>query len=317
MDRALLLATMSVDERSSYDAHGILNSAPLKSLTFDGTGSEDVTDFLGAVKRVAITQGRQRDDRWIADYVESCLRGDAMKWFSTYESSTGALNVTWSNLRDSLLKQYPCNTPHPNVPRGPPTPAAAGPGPRDAPLESDPPLPSAVTSLRGFMTDKILILGDSGVGKSSLLQRYNCHGWNPPGSPTSGIYYSIWHTDCGGHAVQDSYWDVSGAGPKSLVPMYTYGIETVWLIYDVTNRGSFNNIRSWYQLLQNSTTAKIRLIGNKIDLWDRRIVSEKEGRDLARALGIGTFHETSAKTNEGLHQLRDGWMTMLKGAAVA
>ncbi|KAG8879015.1 hypothetical protein FRB98_005877, partial [Tulasnella sp. 332] len=113
----------------SYETKSIgedLNSTTLEPLTFGGAPSEDVTAFLGAVKRIAVVQGRQRDDQWIVDYVESCLRGDAMRWFDGIGS--GVTQLEWGPLRRLFLQRFNnCNVSTLSAPA--PAPAAPPAGP--------------------------------------------------------------------------------------------------------------------------------------------------------------------------------------------
>ncbi|KAG8988292.1 GTP-binding protein [Tulasnella sp. JGI-2019a] len=83
-------------------------------------------------------------------------------------------------------------------------------------------------------------------------------------------------------------------------------MDWMWIVYDITDLRSFQDVRLWHNIiLQHRPAAreKIRLIGNKIDLYDRRVVQTQQGRDLARELGIPEFFKTSAKTYEGVLEL--------------
>lgn len=116
-----------------------LAASHLEHITFEGKPTEDVTTFLQSVKRVAIAQGRQRDDEWQVDYVESCLAGDALRWFSELEEGTLG---SWRTVRNAFLRQFstPVNRPA-NAPAAAATPAA----PRAAVTQiSKYPLPSEV-----------------------------------------------------------------------------------------------------------------------------------------------------------------------------
>jgi len=117
-------------------------STPLEPLLFGGSPNEDVTDFLRAVKRVAVIQRRQRDDEWMIDYVESCLKGQAMRWFDALPPATVE---SWSQVRRAFLARF-------DEPlTGAPTPAAATPAGIARPLAQavpNAPLPSEI-SLRG------------------------------------------------------------------------------------------------------------------------------------------------------------------------
>ncbi|KAG8981363.1 hypothetical protein FRB93_008729, partial [Tulasnella sp. JGI-2019a] len=90
--------------------------APLEELEFRGGPNEDVSNFLGAIKRAAVKQGRHSDNQWMASYTESCLRGDAMGWFD--EMGPDVATIDWTSLRRAFLRQF----------RAAPPPLAAGTG---------------------------------------------------------------------------------------------------------------------------------------------------------------------------------------------
>ncbi|KAG9017363.1 hypothetical protein FRB93_007477 [Tulasnella sp. JGI-2019a] len=86
----------------------------LELLTFNGTDNEDVTLFVRDVKRVAMAQGRQRDQEWMVDYVESCLGGQAMRWFSQLDvDSDDQAPLSWRALRQGLLNRFGAPPPPP------------------------------------------------------------------------------------------------------------------------------------------------------------------------------------------------------------
>ncbi|KAG8865709.1 hypothetical protein FRB97_004495, partial [Tulasnella sp. 331] len=89
---------MSSDERYNDDI-----AVPLAHLIFEGTPGEDVIDFLHAVKRVAVLQGRQRDDGWMIDCVEPYLKGQAMTWFDALPPTTVE---SWIQARWAFLVRF-------------------------------------------------------------------------------------------------------------------------------------------------------------------------------------------------------------------
>ncbi|KAG9014478.1 hypothetical protein FRB95_007160 [Tulasnella sp. JGI-2019a] len=135
---------------SDYD-----RTIPLEQITFEGKGSEDVTVFLQSIKRVAMIQGRQRDDDWMVDYTEASLTGDALRWFSDLDEGTLR---SWRTVRNAFLKRF--TAPVTNS-VGVPVPAAAvgasaAARPRVVPQKpSRHPLPSEV--LRPSIKDAALL----------------------------------------------------------------------------------------------------------------------------------------------------------------
>lgn len=126
------------------------SSSDLPSLNFAGTDSEDVTIFIRDVKRCAIAEGKQRDDEWIIDFVESCLSGVAMRWFTQLDEEWKA---SWKSLTRAIVDRFDA----PVAP--PPASAAAPPAPNTPSLRSSLPHftrpvlpPSIPTAVRGAGT---------------------------------------------------------------------------------------------------------------------------------------------------------------------
>lgn len=75
----------------------------MEFLSFFGEQNDDVTTFLQAVKRIALTEGKSRDDDWLTDYVESCLTGPALDWYAQLDKN---VQTSWQDLRLALLQKY-------------------------------------------------------------------------------------------------------------------------------------------------------------------------------------------------------------------
>ncbi|KAG9039732.1 hypothetical protein FRB95_007159 [Tulasnella sp. JGI-2019a] len=299
---------------------------PLEHITFDGKDSEDVTVFLQSVKRVALDQERQRDDKWMADYVEACLTGEALRWFSTLEES--AL-CSWKTLRDAFLHRF---VPPANRPASVPAPAAAIPAPpavatavARAPIpkiaprkQSRYPLPSEVrTSIfKGAQLLKVMMIGDSGVGKSCLRSRWLNFGWPCCTRAGEDIEYEKHCVNYNGKGCELHVWDVPGrARPRDLTPKYTANLDAVWIVYDVTEKSSFDNVRDWHKSVSHIVSSKknvLLLVGNKVDLAEK-VVTTKQGQALATELGA-LYFEISAKANHGIEQISGGFVPYFTGS---
>ena len=146
---------------------------------------------------------------------------------------------------------------------------------------------------------KVLLVGDSGVGKSSLLARFISDSFDEQG-PTVGVDFKLKHVDVDGTRLKLTVWDTAGQERfRTLTSSYYRGAHGVVFVYDVTSRESFENAReTWrkevemYGTIANSV--KI-VIGNKIDREDERTVARKEGVAFAKEYGC-LFLECSAKT---------------------
>jgi len=158
---------------------------------------------------------------------------------------------------------------------------------------------------------KLLLIGDSGVGKSCLLLRFCDDAWTPSFITTIGIDFKIRTIELDGKRIKLQIWDTAGQERfRTITTAYYRGAMGILLVYDVTDDRSFNNIRTWHANIEQHASEGVNkvLIGNKSDWTDKRAVTEEEGRQLADELGI-KFIETSAKINEGVE---DAFFTLAR-----
>jgi Ras-related protein Rab-8A len=151
---------------------------------------------------------------------------------------------------------------------------------------------------------KLLLIGDSGVGKSCLLLRFCDDQFTPSFITTIGIDFKIRTIDLDGKKVKLQVWDTAGQERfKTITTAYYRGAMGILLVYDVCDEKSFNNIRSWYANVQQHASENVVmiLVGNKSDMADRRVISTEQGQKLADELGI-PFIEASAKTNDNVEE---------------
>ncbi|VVT56331.1 uncharacterized protein SAPINGB_P004975 [Magnusiomyces paraingens] len=151
---------------------------------------------------------------------------------------------------------------------------------------------------------KLLIIGDSGVGKSCLLLRFCDDQFTPSFITTIGIDFKIRTIDLDGKKVKLQVWDTAGQERfKTITTAYYRGAMGILLVYDVTDQKSFENIRSWYANVQQhaSENVVLVLVGNKSDMTDRRVISTEQGQALADELGI-PFIESSAKSSDNVDE---------------
>lgn len=156
----------------------------------------------------------------------------------------------------------------------------------------------------GGRPDKIIMLGDSGVGKTSTIERF-INGCMPKiESPTIGAGYSeISYQD---KKVQ--IWDTAGQERfRSMIPIYARNASGAFVVFSLSSKESFNSIPSWISTINSvSQGAKIVIIGNKSDLRDRQ-VSDHEISSLVSKYDA-EYIETSSVTGEGIN---DVFTTML------
>ncbi|KAM0790635.1 GTPase Ypt2 [Microbotryomycetes sp. NB124-2] len=149
------------------------------------------------------------------------------------------------------------------------------------------------------MLAKMLLIGDSGVGKSCLLLRFCDDAWTPSFITTIGIDFKIRTIELDGKRIKLQIWDTAGQERfRTITTAYYRGAMGILLVYDVTDERSFNNIRTWHANVEQHASEGVNkiLIGNKCDWEDKKVVTEQQGQELAEELGL-RFLETSAKTN--------------------
>jgi Ras-related protein Rab-2A len=145
---------------------------------------------------------------------------------------------------------------------------------------------------------KYIIIGDTGVGKSCLLLQFTDKRFQPVHDLTIGVEFGARMITIDGKQMKLQIWDTAGQESfRSITRSYYRGAAGALLVYDITQRHTFNHLTSWLEdARQHSTsTMVIMLIGNKCDLYARREVQKEEGEAFAREHGL-IFMETSAKT---------------------
>ena len=146
---------------------------------------------------------------------------------------------------------------------------------------------------------KLLLIGDSGVGKTSILLGYSDNNFNNTFIPTIGIDFKIKTIELHGKKIKLQIWDTAGQERFiSITTSYYRGAMGIMLVYDVTNSKSFNNIAKWLRNIQEHSNPDVEkmILGNKCDMEDRRVVSKARGEAISCENGV-QFLETSAKTN--------------------
>ncbi|AGO13846.1 AaceriAGL021Wp [[Ashbya] aceris (nom. inval.)] len=151
---------------------------------------------------------------------------------------------------------------------------------------------------------KILLVGDSGVGKSCLLVRFVEDKFSPSFITTIGIDFKIKAVDINGKKIKLQLWDTAGQERfRTITTAYYRGAMGIILVYDVTDERTFENIRQWFTTVNQHANeeAQLLLVGNKKDM-DTRAVTYEQGESLAKELGV-PFIEASAKDDENVSDI--------------
>lgn len=145
---------------------------------------------------------------------------------------------------------------------------------------------------------QLMLIGDCSVGKSSIAMRFSDDTYVPNYLSTIGIDYKVKTVEMGGKRVKVRIWDTAGQERfRSITDAYYRSADGVVLVYDVTSRASFDNVKVWIRSIQHKARAdtNVILVGNKRDMEEKREVSREEGASLGNAYNL-EFIETSAKT---------------------
>jgi len=157
---------------------------------------------------------------------------------------------------------------------------------------------------------KVVIVGDSGVGKSCLLKRFATNEFNENHYTTIGVDFEVRTVDIDGKAVKLQLWDTAGQERfRTITSTYYRGAHAILLVYDVCSASTFQNVSYWLNEIrralnssssatQRNDSAVIVLVGNKADCpASQREVSFEEGSRVATEMGVSHFMETSAKSS--------------------
>lgn len=151
---------------------------------------------------------------------------------------------------------------------------------------------------------KLLIIGDSGVGKSSLLMRFADNTFTGTFITTIGVDFKIRTIMVNGEKVKLQIWDTAGQERfRTITSTYYRGTHGVLVVYDVTSGESFANVKRWlHEIDQNCDVVNRVLVGNKDDDPSRKVVLTQDAKQFAEQIGIQLF-ETSAKENKNVEEM--------------
>ena len=150
---------------------------------------------------------------------------------------------------------------------------------------------------------KVILIGDSAVGKSSILCKYADKEFRNSHISTIGVDFKIATIKVGLKKVKLQIWDTTGQERfKTIIRSFFRGVQGVFLVFDITDKSTFDNLSYWVEELNrycpedSSCKKTIFVIGNKIDLEEKRTVSYDDANEYAKSIGARYF-ETSAKEN--------------------
>ena len=151
---------------------------------------------------------------------------------------------------------------------------------------------------------KLLLIGDSGVGKSCLLLRFADDTYTESYISTIGVDFKIRTIEIGGKSIKLQIWDTAGQERfRTITSSYYRGAHGIIVVYDVTDQASFSNVKQWLQEIDRYACENVNklLVGNKCDLTTKKVVDYNTAKEFADGLGI-PFLETSAKNSTNVEQ---------------
>eukprot|EP00298_Acanthocystis_sp_HF-20_P026827 c4659_g1_i1.p1 GENE.c4659_g1_i1~~c4659_g1_i1.p1 ORF type:complete len:218 (+),score=54.31 c4659_g1_i1:1-654(+) len=158
---------------------------------------------------------------------------------------------------------------------------------------------------------KLLLIGDSGVGKSCLLLRFADDTYTESYISTIGVDFKIRTIEIDGKTVKLQIWDTAGQERfRTITSSYYRGAHGIIVVYDVTDLESFNNVKNWLHEIERYAVEGVNklLVGNKCDLVSKKQVETGLAKEFADSMSI-SFLETSAKTAQNVE---NAFITMAK-----
>jgi small GTP-binding protein len=158
---------------------------------------------------------------------------------------------------------------------------------------------------------KIVLIGDSGVGKTNLLSRFTRDQFNPDSKSTIGVEFATKTLEIEGKTVKAQIWDTAGQERyRAITSAYYRGAIGALLLYDVSSALTFQSLTRWLQELRENADSNIvvMLVGNKCDLQELRAVATEEGVGFAKSESL-LFIETSALDATNVQEAFKGLIT--------
>ena len=157
------------------------------------------------------------------------------------------------------------------------------------------------------MMIKVILIGDSGVGKTNIMSKFLKNQFMENSKATVGVEFGSKLFDHQGHKIKAQIWDTAGQEKyKAITAAYYKGSKGALVVYDITRKDTFANVERWVNDLKATGDPKITIIllGNKSDLDDKRQVSKEQGEEKAKSFGCA-FLETSAFSGDNIDKAFD------------
>lgn len=160
------------------------------------------------------------------------------------------------------------------------------------------------------MTVKIVLIGDSGVGKTNIMSKFLRNEFNEKSKATIGVEFGSKTFTLGENKVQAQIWDTAGQEKyRAIANAYYRGAKGAIVVYDLTRKATFNSTDKWISDLKASGDKRMQfiLVGNKCDLEENREVLREQGEEKAKAFKCA-FMETSASSG---HNIENAFQSLM------
>ena len=154
---------------------------------------------------------------------------------------------------------------------------------------------------------KIMFIGNSSVGKTSIIKRYSKNIFSTSYISTLGIDFESKNINIDNKTINLQIWDTAGQEKYKVLSKNYYNNSNAFIIvYDITNLESFESVMNWIDQIKENAPENVKsiLLGNKSDLEEKRKISEEEGKNLAKKININ-FYETSAQNGANIEKAID------------
>lgn len=158
---------------------------------------------------------------------------------------------------------------------------------------------------------KIVLIGDTGVGKTNLLSRFSRDQFNPDSKSTIGVEFATKTLEIDGKTIKAQIWDTAGQERyRAITSAYYRGAIGALLLYDISASLTFNSLSRWLKELKENADSNmvVMLVGNKCDLTETRAVTTDEGVEFAKSENL-MFIETSARESTNV---QEAFMNLIK-----
>lgn len=158
---------------------------------------------------------------------------------------------------------------------------------------------------------KLCIVGDGGVGKTSLTRRYLEGVFKSNWKMTIGVDFYLKKLNIDGQAVSLQVWDFAGEEKfRFLLPGVILGADGTIFMYDITRYSTFKNLNNWVEVFnetnkEHGQKVSKTLVGSKTDLKENRVVSKDEATQYAETKGFLNYNECSSKSGENVEEVFD------------